>query len=827
DNGGAMNTDSVVITVTTSDTTPPSAASVNASMTSLEVGFNEPVDRLTTENKSNYTINNSIVVDSATLMTDNKTVMLTITTEHLENVQYTLTVKNIKDLTGNIMAQQTVTYEYDYGLANCYRFNEGSSNTTVCMQTGAVATLVNGPIWSNEAKESYAIDFDGNDDAVEIPATFTTQAGSLSMWVYPRSFGYHYIFGHATQPWSNLIQLYTDNSGYLQLGLGDNHTCRQNIYPLLVNTWFHIVLTWDGANYKIYVDGISKAEGSYSGLAAKESYADVGNNGNRSVRVEAFDGMIDEFYIFDRPLSEPEVLDLFNNIGDLLFEPIGDKQVNEGSTLTFTIVTADPATEVVIADHNLPTEPVFANKTFSWTPGYDDSGVYEVMFLAAASQFEDVETINITVNNVNRKPVINCADQFDGVENSILSFAVTASDSDGDTVTISATNLPQGASFASGSFNWQPAIGQAGTYDVTFTAGDGQTSTSKIVTITINATTQTTYEAENALLSGPIVDTFYNGYTGTGFADYLHSFTDYVEWTVNVGSSGKYELQFRYALLSGDRPLQIKVNGQVVVNSLSFPATGSWTSWGIVSTIATLNNGQNTIRATAIGSSAANLDNLKVIACETVSTPTISPNGGTFTGSTQVTLSCSTSDAAIRYTTNGTDPTSSSPLYSSPFTVSDTCTVKARGFKNDYTDSSVASASFIIQSVPTQTIYEAENALLSGTVVETFYKGYTGTGYADYINSRKDYIEWTVDVSTSGEYELQFRYALLSGDRPLQIKINGKTMVSSLSFPATGSRTSWGTVSTTVTLNSGQNTIRATAIGSSGANLDHLNVISQ
>ncbi len=79
-----------------------------------------------------------------------------------------------------------------------------------------------------------------------------------------------------------------------------------------------------------------------------------------------------------------------------------------------------------------------------------------------------------------------------------------------------------------------------------------------------------------------------------------------------------------------------------------------------------------------------------------VSTPSISPDGGTFTGSTQVSLYCSTSGATIRYTTNGATPTSSSTLYTGSFTVSSSRTVKARGFKSGYTDSNVASASFVI-----------------------------------------------------------------------------------------------------------------------------------
>jgi RHS repeat-associated protein len=81
----------------------------------------------------------------------------------------------------------------------------------------------------------------------------------------------------------------------------------------------------------------------------------------------------------------------------------------------------------------------------------------------------------------------------------------------------------------------------------------------------------------------------------------------------------------------------------------------------------------------------------------TVSTPTISPNGGTFTSAQTVSLSTSTSGATIRYTTNGSSVTASSPAYSSPFVVSGDATVKARAFKTGFTDSGEASAGFTIR----------------------------------------------------------------------------------------------------------------------------------
>ncbi|MFC1400492.1 chitobiase/beta-hexosaminidase C-terminal domain-containing protein [Streptacidiphilus sp. N1-5] len=80
----------------------------------------------------------------------------------------------------------------------------------------------------------------------------------------------------------------------------------------------------------------------------------------------------------------------------------------------------------------------------------------------------------------------------------------------------------------------------------------------------------------------------------------------------------------------------------------------------------------------------------------TVATPTFSPAGGTFSSAQTVTLADSTSGAGIRYTTDGSTPTASSTLYSTPLTVSATTTVKAIGILSGLTNSAVASATFTI-----------------------------------------------------------------------------------------------------------------------------------
>lgn len=83
-----------------------------------------------------------------------------------------------------------------------------------------------------------------------------------------------------------------------------------------------------------------------------------------------------------------------------------------------------------------------------------------------------------------------------------------------------------------------------------------------------------------------------------------------------------------------------------------------------------------------------------------VATPIISPGPGSYSGPIPIILSTATTGASICYTTNGSDPTASSTLYSSAFTLSASATVKARAFKNGMNDSAIASATFTISGTP-------------------------------------------------------------------------------------------------------------------------------
>ena len=77
-----------------------------------------------------------------------------------------------------------------------------------------------------------------------------------------------------------------------------------------------------------------------------------------------------------------------------------------------------------------------------------------------------------------------------------------------------------------------------------------------------------------------------------------------------------------------------------------------------------------------------------------VAAPVITPNGGTFIGWQEVTITCATEGAKIYYTTNGSDPTANSALYEGKITIDATTTIKAIAIKEGVVDSSIVSADF-------------------------------------------------------------------------------------------------------------------------------------
>lgn len=212
-------------------------------------------------------------------------------------------------------------------------------------------------------------------------------------------------------------------------------------------------------------------------------------------------------------------LSIFTQNQAPILDPIGNKTTGEGELLQFVVTASDSdGDNLVFSATNLPSGATFDPqiRTFSWIPTFNQSGNYENIEFTVTdngSPIElDVELITITVGNVNRAPAIDSVAPQEVLEGELVTFTVSAIDPDGNNFTLSALNLPSGASFdaQTGVFSWTPSLSQSGVHVVTFEASDNGIpsetgSTDVVITVGDNPTP---VEQTNILIDTIIVYDF-------------------------------------------------------------------------------------------------------------------------------------------------------------------------------------------------------------------------------------------------------------------------------------------------------------------------------
>jgi hypothetical protein len=199
---------------------------------------------------------------------------------------------------------------------------------------------------------------------------------------------------------------------------------------------------------------------------------------------------------------------------------IGNQMLAIGQGIQFTVTAADlDGDTLTYSVSNLPTGAVFGSATgvFSWTPGAGQAGVYPNIHFGVSDGFlAAYEDITITVREdtsppprpyLTPIPYAPSGDQPPGTITFInpgvvanqsiqigqrLEFTVTATDQNGTSLILSASNLPAGAAFdsATGVFSWTPAPNQAGVYTaIHFTVLNGPAAACEDITITVEGET--------------------------------------------------------------------------------------------------------------------------------------------------------------------------------------------------------------------------------------------------------------------------------------------------------------------------------------------------
>jgi hypothetical protein len=179
-----------------------------------------------------------------------------------------------------------------------------------------------------------------------------------------------------------------------------------------------------------------------------------------------------------------------------VLNPIGNRSTNEDQLLQFAVTASDPdGTTPTLTTTPLPTGASFTDNgngtgTFNWTPTFDQAESYPVTFTASDGSLTDTEDITITVNNVNRPPVLAAIGPRQVLEGVNLNFGLSGTDPDLTALTFSAVDLPTGASLTdngngTATFDWTPSNSQSDFYDVRFIVSDGSLADSELVNIEV------------------------------------------------------------------------------------------------------------------------------------------------------------------------------------------------------------------------------------------------------------------------------------------------------------------------------------------------------
>ena len=186
------------------------------------------------------------------------------------------------------------------------------------------------------------------------------------------------------------------------------------------------------------------------------------------------------------------------------FEPTTGQTLNEGDSLILTVRASDADGDAVtIYPAKIPNGSAFVDSgngaaVLRWRPEYVGPGSaagspFTFVFGATDGLDSVSHSVEVTVVNVNRPPVINLTDTVTATAGDSVSVSVSASDPDFEPISWEVNGLPSGASFAftnPGKLSWRTQIGDHGFYPVEFIASDsiGAADTATVVIEIIAAT---------------------------------------------------------------------------------------------------------------------------------------------------------------------------------------------------------------------------------------------------------------------------------------------------------------------------------------------------
>jgi hypothetical protein len=210
---------------------------------------------------------------------------------------------------GTIIAEGNITtnsgslwqpvYRTDDGLIGYWSFSESGSTTVYDRSPqGYDGTLVGGPRYLS-GKYGTAVDFDGSDDRMTIPATATFGDATLSTW-------FNSDVGSSQVIWDSSVDFISIQAGSSIHVDVDGTSVLFTIPTVVSGKWYHLAVVKRGAVFRVFLDGVESIDGAQT-VDPDMAFTAVGSANGAGITAGPWNGKLDEMRIYNRALTEEEI----------------------------------------------------------------------------------------------------------------------------------------------------------------------------------------------------------------------------------------------------------------------------------------------------------------------------------------------------------------------------------------------------------------------------------------------------------------------------------------------------------------------------------------
>lgn len=281
----------------------------------------------------------------------------------------------------SLLLNSLITYSQislDSNLVLYYPFINGSQNEISYLHHGIGTDVVSAT--GHRGEVNSALSFNGSTSYIDIPDSrnisgFATM--TVSAWIKTSTAQNQIIIGKHSGSVNGEWYLGTLNSGNIRFTHVNASDVRVDCdKPFVYNDgrWHHLAGVYDGSEMKIFVDGNLLGSCSQSGVGKRQANANL-RIGRYSAAGWMYQGDIDNVYIYNRALSNNEILALYNQSVVLSIGEIPETSYCVGDSIVISYVIsgslqADNSLNVQLSDAagNFKRPATIASKQIT-TPG--------------------------------------------------------------------------------------------------------------------------------------------------------------------------------------------------------------------------------------------------------------------------------------------------------------------------------------------------------------------------------------------------------------------------------------------------------------------------